>query len=535
MYFFEATTKRRSLQVACAVVWCLFGAGPIFGFAALKPTLVDQGIYSEVCDFNTTLSSTELMFSNVLSPLNLVQTNDFVAKCTTQDLKLNMMFTAGAVLTNVSALVIGRTLDAFGPRVCGLIGATFLFLASIIFINARKISIFDPYLIGYSFMALGGPFSYISSFQLSNAFPEKSGLILALLTGAFDTSSAVFLIYKLFYKSNPVLFKLENFYKVYLFVPLFIAIVQLTIMPSESYLTPPPDLIPNPTPEQSHLVNAASQESHLHEANENTALLAGQPPQPSSAAKRRSSIGEAYKSAYVEDEIEETTKKSNSYSIFGILHGFPASYQFRTYWFVLIAMFATIQMLRLNYFVATVNSQYTYLLGSYERSEKLNKIFDIALPLGGVVSIPFVGIFLDSFSTSIVLAVLFLVSIVIGLLGTIKNSFGLGVLNVLLFVSYRPFFYTSISDYCAKVFGFETFGTVYGSIMTISGIFNFLQSDLDRLTHTTFQMNPIPLNLVLLFVTLIVGGCTVIYVFVESKAYNKKKLNAGGVANAILE
>ncbi|KAG0671835.1 hypothetical protein C6P40_003676 [Pichia californica] len=530
MYFFETPQKKRYIQVACAVTWCLFGAGPIFGFAALKPTLIDQGIYEDVCYVNSTISSidqdnsilTSLLSSLAYTP-NDFHTDGFISKCTNQDLKLNMMFTVGAALTNVSALIIGRTLDSYGPRICGLIGAFFLLLASLVFINSKSLlSLFDPYLIGYSLMALGGPFAYISSFQLSNAFPEKSGLILALLTGAFDTSSAVFLIYKKLYLSYPIFFKLETFYKFYLFVPLFIILAQILIMPNESYLTPPPELIPNPTDEQRALSIAAAQEDFIHESeinnlnndedNENVPLI---------MPRRRSSLGDAYKSVYIEEEVEDATKSKTelSHSIFGILHGTSINYQFNSWWFKLICLFSTIQMLRLNYFVATVNSQYSYLLGSYDSANSLNKLFDIALPLGGVISIPFVGLFLDHFPTSIVLGALLGVSLIIGILGVIKNSFTSGVINVLIFVAYRPFFYTSISDYCAKVFGFETFGTVYGSIMTVAGFVNFLQSVLDKLTHTYFKMNPIPLNLLLLAITVVIGTATVAYVTVQSHKY----------------
>jgi len=95
---------------------------------------------------------------------------------------------------------------------------------------------------------------------------------------------------------------------------------------------------------------------------------------------------------------------------------------------------------------------------------------------------------------------------------------------VLIFVAYRPFFYTSISDYCAKVFGFETFGTIYGSIMTVAGVFNFLQSVLDKLTHTKFNMNPIPLNLLLLALTVLIGTATVAFVTAETHKYAHQKL-----------
>lgn len=541
MYFFETSERKRYAQVVCAVVWCLFGAGPIFGFAALKPTLIDQGIYEDVCNVtgNQSTSIETNLFTNLLTSLTPLSNNDFqtegfISKCTSQDLKLNMMFTVGAALTNVSALIIGRTLDTYGPRLCGLIGAGFLLLASIVFIYAKNIislGLFDPYLVGYSCMALGGPFSYISSFQLSNAFPEKSGLVLALLTGAFDTSSAVFLFYKKIYLSHPDFFKLETFYKFYLIVPAFIIIVQFLVMPNESYLTPPPELIPNPTDEQRALSIAAAQEENLHsissDLDDETPLI---PP----STRRRSSLGDAYKSIYIEEEVEDATKSKTelSFSIFGILHGHNAEYQFKSWWFILICLFATIQMLRLNYFVATVNSQYAYLFDSYKLANSLNKIFDIALPLGGVISIPFVGMFLDNFPTYIVLSALLAVSLIIGVLGVIKYSFVCGVINVLIFVSYRPFFYTSISDYCAKVFGFETFGTIYGSIMTVAGIINFLQSVLDKLTHTTFKMNPIPLNLLMLAITVVIGGATVGFVTLETHKYAYQRLKGSLESNS---
>ncbi|GMF13188.1 unnamed protein product [[Candida] boidinii] len=203
------------------------------------------------------------------------------------------------------------------------------------------------------------------------------------------------------------------------------------------------------------------------------------------------------KTAYVEEELSEAKNKT---SIFGILHGFPASYQFKTWWFILMCSFTTVQMLRLNYFVATINSQYTYLLNSTKKADYLNKFFDIALPLGGIISIPFVGLFLDNCTTFIVL---------LGLLGV----------SMIIDLSFIPQFPIS------KVFGFETFGTVYGTIMTISGVVNFGQTFLDQATHTTFKMNPTPLNLVMLFVTLVLGGITVSYVYVQSKIYTSKKKN----------
>jgi hypothetical protein len=84
--------------------------------------------------------------------------------------------------------------------------------------------------------------------------------------------------------------------------------------------------------------------------------------------------------------------------------------------------------------------------------------------VGGIVSMPIVGTLLDNFTTPTVLGVLVVLSIVIGILQMLPNLFA-QYATVLIFAIYRPLYYTSISDYCAKIFGFRTFGKVYGTAL----------------------------------------------------------------------
>src|SRR5947207_13929326 len=83
-------------------------------------------------------------------------------------------------------------------------------------------------------MGLGGPFLFISSMQLSNAFPRNSGQVLSILTGSFDASSCIFLLYRLAYYNG---FKVSPhiFFLVYLFFPILSIIIQLWFMPKDSY------------------------------------------------------------------------------------------------------------------------------------------------------------------------------------------------------------------------------------------------------------------------------------------------------------
>lgn len=39
----------RIVQVAVAVIYCLLSAGVVFGYAAIKPVFVKEGVYSQYC------------------------------------------------------------------------------------------------------------------------------------------------------------------------------------------------------------------------------------------------------------------------------------------------------------------------------------------------------------------------------------------------------------------------------------------------------------------------------------------------------
>lgn len=46
---YEVSSAKRILQVGTGVLYCLLAAGPVFGYAALKPVLIAEGVYSDAC------------------------------------------------------------------------------------------------------------------------------------------------------------------------------------------------------------------------------------------------------------------------------------------------------------------------------------------------------------------------------------------------------------------------------------------------------------------------------------------------------
>ena len=85
---------------------------------------------------------------------------------------------------------------------------------------------------------------------------------------------------------------------------------------------------------------------------------------------------------------------------------------------------------------------------------------------------------------------------------------------------------TAVSDYSAKVFGFVTFGQVYGLIICTAGLFNFAQAGLDVLTHQAFHHDPTPVNMMLLSVAFLVGVALVGYVWRKSVTLHAEQVRA---------
>jgi len=483
---FEVPKWKRYLQVFLACVYCLFAAGVVFGFAAIKPVLIAEGVYRNLC------SKQEL--------------DDEVRVCYAQELRLNLMFTIAAVSTNVVALPVGTILDRYGPRVSGIIGAISITLGSVLFAFAAQLP-FDAYIPGYLFLALGGPFVFISSFQLSNTFPQYSGLILALLTGAFDTSSAIFLFYRLVYQATDGAFTPKKFFLGYLVVPAYILMVQIFFMPSSSYKT------------VGELVNEVEESNSIHDSDDEIEDHSTvQTLRDARRAHRDSIASEITALLGTKDganQAKEEEVKRNKSGVWGALHGRTASEQIKTPWFILITLFTVLQMTRINYFVATIRSQYAYIFHDYSKAVEINNFFDVALPVGGIISIPFIGLILDNTSTTFTLSLLVTIATTIGVLGVIPETWA-AYGNIILFVLYRPLYYTAVSDYSAKVFGFATFGKVYGLIICLAGLLNFSQSALDAATHQVFQNDPVPVNVILLGLALLVGLALVAFVYSRS-------------------
>nr|RBQ96039.1 hypothetical protein FVER53263_08606 [Fusarium verticillioides] len=494
---YKVSNLKRYVQVATGIIACWFAAGIVFGFAALKPILIKEGIYSDLCPVV-----------------------DYRIPCAEQDMRLNLLFISASISANVSSLLAGSVLDRFGRRVCWLVSSVLLAIGSLMMAISFSHPGFHGYLIGNILLAFGGTFIFVSSYQLANAFPKYSGLIVALVTGAFDASAAVFLFYRMAYDASDGSFSLDRFFYGYISVPVAIIMAEFLWMPAHSYHTLPQlEQKIEHAQDRTRDVHQSDEEiDNINELSRVRSARAGQ--RKAKLEKIEQLAGDSQERG---ERVREEEDRQEASGVWGVLHGMPAHKQMMTPWFVLILVLTILQMIRMNYFIAGVRSQYRYMLGSDKAAERINEFFDAALPIGGVAATPFIGILLNNLSVPATFSVLTVFIIVIGVLNCIPNIIA-GYFTVVAFVFFRPLYYSAVSDYATKVFGFATFGRIYGTVTCVSGITQLIQSGLDALTHGPLHDDPTPVNATLGAAGALVGLILTIFITVKGRVFVEKRV-----------
>eukprot|EP00736_Rhodelphis_marinus_P003631 Rmarinus@m.1962 len=163
------------LQIVCL-------SGVIFGWPALEHILREDGEFLELCDDDE-------------------EEDDDGYACDDQKLRLQLIFTVAASVCLAGALLNGYILDKFGPRKCQLFGLI-LSVIGILLLAVSDSKEFDAFLPGLSLLGLGGPTVQTSAFHLCNLFPSQKALVICLLTGSYQFSFMVFLVFQLMWEAD---------------------------------------------------------------------------------------------------------------------------------------------------------------------------------------------------------------------------------------------------------------------------------------------------------------------------------------------
>ncbi|KAI2657228.1 Solute carrier family 43 member 3 [Labeo rohita] len=181
------------------LVECLGFAGAVFGWASLVFVLKTEGYFRSLC-VNITINGTA------------------VDDCSRQDEQLSLIFTIASFMNNFLTLPNGFLFDHFGTTVARLLGieecrksretgvrTEGLIPEKAMISQLREGGNFVNSILLFpalSFIAVGGILFLVTNIQVGNLFGMHRSTIITLYNGAFDSSSAVFLIIKLLYEDG---------------------------------------------------------------------------------------------------------------------------------------------------------------------------------------------------------------------------------------------------------------------------------------------------------------------------------------------
>ncbi|XP_054453605.1 equilibrative nucleobase transporter 1-like [Anoplopoma fimbria] len=179
----NSLSVRRLLTFATGLVECLCFAGAVFGWASLVFILKTDGYFSSQCVNTTYFNATQVL------------------DCSGQDEQFSLVFTIASFMNNFLTLPNGFLFDMFGTTVARLFGI-FLYTTGtlmVAFSTAASSNLLFP---AVSLLAAGGILFLITNMQVGNLFGSRRSTIITLYNGAFDSSSALFLVIKLLHEAG---------------------------------------------------------------------------------------------------------------------------------------------------------------------------------------------------------------------------------------------------------------------------------------------------------------------------------------------
>ncbi|XP_053837080.1 equilibrative nucleobase transporter 1 isoform X2 [Vidua macroura] len=157
--------------------------GIIFGWASLVFVLKDLGYFEGLCQPSATPSPNFTLGSD----------------CSGQDEQFSLVFTIGSFMNNFMTFPMGVVFDRFGTTAARLIAIS-LYAGGTLLVAFSTPEMAVMLFPAMSMLSVGGILLILTNMQVGNLFGNYRSIIITLYNGAFDSSSAIFLIVKLLYE-----------------------------------------------------------------------------------------------------------------------------------------------------------------------------------------------------------------------------------------------------------------------------------------------------------------------------------------------
>ncbi|XP_030307233.1 solute carrier family 43 member 3 isoform X6 [Calypte anna] len=177
-----AGVAKRLGTLVSGLLECGAFCGIIFGWASLVFVLKDLGYFEGLChppthDPNSTL----------------------LPDCSRQDEQFSLVFTIGSFMNNFMTFPMGFIFDRFGTAVARFIAIS-LYTGGTLLVAFSTPELSELLFPAMSMLSVGGILLILTNMQVGNLFGKYRSIIITLYNGAFDSSSAIFLIIKVLYE-----------------------------------------------------------------------------------------------------------------------------------------------------------------------------------------------------------------------------------------------------------------------------------------------------------------------------------------------
>ncbi|KAK7109727.1 uncharacterized protein [Littorina saxatilis] len=222
--------RLRYLYAGWAVMETMLFGGIVNGWASLVFVLKEDGLYESLC----TSAPSDLM-DNVTASSTVPMEED--TGCTEQDAMLNLWFTIAAALRNIFGIVVGLHVFKFGTRSARLTGWASFIVGSLMMAFAND-SIAWLLLPSLMLLSYGGVTLLLTNVQISCLFPRYAGVVITLVSGAFDFSASTQLVVKLLQEYGLVR-RLQSYLGLCGLHAVMVLISTLCFMPKDMFVTQP--------------------------------------------------------------------------------------------------------------------------------------------------------------------------------------------------------------------------------------------------------------------------------------------------------
>lgn len=450
---------------------CLGFAGVLFGWASLVFVFKTEHYFEELCGPDAGLQS------------NVTEQAD----CKAQDERFSLIFTLASFMNNFMTFPTGYIFDRFKTTVARLI-AIFFYTSATLTIAFTSADSALLLFLAMPMLTVGGILFLITNLQIGNLFGKHRSTIITLYNGAFDSSSAVFLIIKLLYEQGISL--RASF--------IFISACSVWHV-GRTFLLMPRGHIPYPLP-----------------PNYSYGLCSGRGSRKEEKKTAEPENRELQSNECLSSKGESTGPRQQQKLRSFWSYAFSRRFAWHLVWLSVIQLWHYL-------FIGTLNSLLTNLAGgdrtqvsTYTNAFAITQFF-------GVLCAPWNGLLMDRLKqryqkeaqrtgSSTAAAALFSAVPSLALTSLLCLGFALCAsipvlplqyVTFILQVVSRSFLYGGNAAFLTLAFPSEHFGKLFGLVMALSAIVSLLQFPIFTLIKGPLQNNPLYVNVMLLLATLL--------------------------------